>query len=176
MPKKLLCVLLALFCLYCSSCSKVSDLLDKAGAGDLKEKLDTAWSEVGKDAIDNLADSIWREYGFGRSLAWPDTGNGAFIPKLRGGVTEYSFWSDDGKCGCIYMSDVTKDEYDKYITNLKELGYGFSLTISVLDEVYVCDGLYIGLLREGKTLYICYGESVAELDDVYDAARSQNNK
>ena len=176
MPKKLLCVLLALFCLCCSSCSAVSNLLDKAGAGDLKEKLDTAWSEVGREAVGEMADNIWREYGFGKSLDWPDSGNGAYIPKFRDGVTEYSFSSDDGKCGCVRMSDVTKDKYDKYITDLQELGYGLSLTVSQLDEVYVCDGLYIGLLKSMETLYICYGESVAELDDVYDAASSQQEE
>ncbi len=162
--------LLILFCLCFASCSAVSDILDKAGAGDLKEKLNTAWSEVGKDALDGLADDIWREYGFGKSLGWPENGNGAHIPKLRGGTVEYAFASGDGGCGLVRLSGVTKDEYENYVNGLKELGFVLSLTISRLDEIYVCDGLYIGFLKEGRTLCICYGESAAELDDVYDAA------
>ena len=175
MPKKLLCVLLALLCLCCSSCSKIFDLLDKAGGGDLKEKLDTAWSEVGKDELDNFADDIWREYGFGKSLGWPDTGNGSSLPKLRDGDTEYSFASEDGKCGCIKTSGVTDEEYEAYISDLEEIGYTESLTNSTLDEVYVCKGLYAGFLRDGETLYICYAGTADEIDDVYTAARNQND-
>ena len=176
MQKKILCILLAFSCLCLVSCSVFSDLLDKAGAGDLKDKLDTAWSEVGKDVIKDIADSLWREYGFGKSLDWPETGNGAHVPKFKGGATEYSFISEEGDCGCIYLSDVSKDEYEKYITGLEEIGYKQSLVISLLDELYGCDGLYIGLLKDDNMLYICYGESVTELDDVYKAAIGQKEE
>lgn len=170
MPKKLLCFLLIIACFSLVSCSLVSNLLEKVGLGDVKDKLDTAWSEVGKEVLDNLTDSLWREYGFGKSLEWPKDGNGAHVPKLRSGATKYSFASEDGSCGCIYMSDISEENYKKYVTELTELGYKQSLSISQLKEVYVCDGLYIGLLKTDDTLYICYGKSVTELDDVYNAA------
>lgn len=171
MPKKL-CALLAFFCLFFGlcSCQAVSGLLDKAGAGDLKEKLDTAWSEVGKDALKNFADDIWREYGFGKSIGWPETGNGAHVPKFREGKIESAFISDGGRRGCLRIDGTDSAELEKYKTGLEDIGYQHTITASHFESIYTCDGLYIGFIKNEKTLYICYDESASGLDGIYETA------
>ena len=173
MRKKTIIILSVLLCFMLTSCSMVNDLLAEAGIDDLKDKFDTAWSEVGKDAMDDLVDDIWREYGLGRSLNWPETGNGSLIPKLRGGDYEDSFVSEDGSSGCIILNGVSLDEYETYEETLGSLGFRQSLTITGLDTIYSCDGLYCGLKPGEDLFYIVYGETVDELNGIYDTVISK---
>jgi len=160
-------VLLAFFCFTLTSCSAVSGALEKVGKGDLKEKLDTAWSEVGKEKIDNLIDDVWREYGFGKSLNWPEDGNGVFIPKFRDGKVDYCFVSSGGDCGIIKISGVKEEEYKKYLLSLVDLGYKQTLAKTEFNTVYVFDGLYLGFIleKDENVLFLGYGGSVSQLDD-----------
>lgn len=176
MRKKTIIILSVLLCFMLTSCSTVNDLLAEAGIDDLKDKFDAAWSEVGKDAMGNLVDDIWREYGLGRSLNWPENGNGALIPKLRGGDYEDSFVSDDGKSGCIILNGVSFDEYEAYEETLAGLGFRQSLTITELDAIYSCDGLYCGFMPEEELFYIVYGETVDELNEVYAAVMNDQEE
>ena len=173
MRKKTIIILSFLLCLMLSSCSTVNDLLEEAGIDDLKDKFDTAWSEVGKDAVGDLVDDIWREYGLGRSLNWPEDGNGALLPKLRESDYEDSFVSEDGREGCIILKNVSSDGYEEYVSTLEDLGFKPSITVTELDSVYSCDGLYCGLKPTEKLFYIVYGESVDGINSVFAAVTSK---
>ncbi len=169
MRKKTIIILSVLLCFMLTSCSVVNDLLAEAGIDDLKDKFDAAWSEVGKDAMGDLIDDIWRDYGLGRSLNWPETGNGALLPKLREGDYEDSVISEDGRTGCIILKSVSLGDCEEYVNELVSLGFRQSLTVTSLDAVYSCDGLYCGFRQTADLFYIVYGESVDELNEVFAA-------
>ena len=175
MRKKTIIILSVLLCLMLTSCSTVNELLEEAGIDDLKDKFDTAWSEVGEDAMGNLVDDIWREYGLGRSLNWPEDGNGGLLPKMRSGEYEDSFVSEDGKEGCIIMESVSLDDYGEYVENLKSIGFKQSITVTELDSVYSCDGLYCGFAITEDYFYIVYGESVNGINEVFSKV-TENRK
>lgn len=165
---------LLVMCFSLVSCSIVDSLLEEAGIDDLKEKLDTAWSEVGEEGVNNLIDDTWRDYGFGKSLQWPESGNGKHIPKLRTGDTVYSYANESGSSGCICMKNISDEDYDTYKLSLYDLGYRKSTPYEELTDVLLCDGLYIGFTREDDLFYICYGGTAADMISSFKQAKNEN--
>jgi len=159
----LLCLSLLLLC----SCSAVTGVLDSLGLEEVGEKVSEAWNEVGKEAMDEWGDSLWREYGFGSDLHWPEKGNGKNVPVFRDGEWISDYISADFVSGVLYFSDVTDDEKKSYIEYIESYGYDPILVFSSLSDVHVFDGLFIGFYRNGENLAICYSGSVAGLDEVF---------
>ena len=172
MAKKTLCLLLCALCaaLMCA-CSFVQSAMEEAGLDqDLREKIDTAWSEVAKDGINNVVDEIWREYGMGRSLEWPSSGSGSLLPKLRDGETLFSLQDEEGDHGSVCLTGVTEEKLNEYKSLLSERGFTETIAASSLSELYSCDGLLVGFAELKDELLLCYGNSVQELESAYEAA------
>ncbi|MBQ6183387.1 MAG: hypothetical protein IJK33_05805 [Clostridia bacterium] len=174
MVKKSLCfALAALLALLMCSCSFIDSAMEEAGLDpDLREKINTAWDEVAKDGIKTVIDDAWREYGLGRSLEWPDKGNGALLPKLRDGKTEFAYRSKDGSYGCICVSGVSKSKLAEYKENLMGLGFAETVAACSVSELYSCDGLIVGFTDLDGDLLICYGNSAEEIDAAHSAAKN----
>ena len=172
MAKKSLCfTALLLVCVLLCSCSFLQSAMEEAGLdADLREKIDTAWSEVAKDGIKDLIDDAWREYGLGRSIDWPTKGSAAALPKLRDGTVRFSLADDTGSYGSICVTGASEDNIEKYKQKLASLGYAAPEETCDLGELYVCDGLYVGFAVSGDDLFICYGRTAEETDTAYAAA------
>ena len=139
------------------------------------DKINTAWDEVAKEGIKTVIDDAWREYGLGRSLEWPGKGNGALIPKLRDGSTEFAYASKDGAYGCICVSGVSKSKLAEYKKNLAELGFVETVAACSVSELYSCDGLIVGFTEYEGDLLICYGNSAEEIEAAHSAAKNGEN-
>lgn len=169
--KSLLSVLLVLCLALMCSCRFIDSAMEEAGLDrDLRDKIGTAWDEIGKDGIKTVIDDAWREYGLGRSIEWPEKGNGALLPKLRDGKTVFAYRSDKGTYGCICMSGVSESKLAAYKENLKSLGFTETIAACMVSELYSCDGLMTGFTSIGEDLLICYGNSAEEIDMAYEAA------
>ncbi|MBO7401021.1 MAG: hypothetical protein J6U75_07435 [Clostridia bacterium] len=177
MVKKSLCLALAaLLVLLMCSCSFIDSAMEEAGLDpDLRDKINTAWDEVAKEGIKTVIDDAWREYGLGRSLEWPGKGNGALIPKLRDGSTEFAYRSKDGAYGCICVSGVSKSKLAEYKKNLAELGFVETVAACSVSELYSCDGLIVGFTEYEGDLLICYGNSAEEIEAAHAAAENGEN-
>ncbi len=174
MAKKSLCLAIAVLAaaLLCS-CSFIDSAMAEAGLdGDLRDKIDTAWDEVGKEGIKAVIDDAWREYGLGRSLDWPQKGNGALLPKLRDGKTEFAYSGGNGAYGCICVSGVSGGKLAEYKEKLASIGFAETVAECSVKELYTCDGLTVGFAQLDGDLLICYGNTPEEIDSAYAAACS----
>ncbi|MBO4501250.1 MAG: hypothetical protein J5760_03320 [Clostridia bacterium] len=172
MAKKSLCftALLLVAALLCS-CSFLQSAMEEAGLdADLREKIDTAWSEVAKDGIKDVLDDAWREYGLGRSIDWPTKGSAAALPKLRDGTVRFALADSSGEFGSICIAGASESNIEKYKQKLASLGYAETQEECSLSELYVCDGLLVGFAGHGGALFIIYGRTAEEIDAAYAAA------
>lgn len=169
--KMLIFIVAALAAALMCSCSFIQSAMDEAGLDqDLRDKIDTAWSEVAKDGIKTVADEVWREYGLGRSIEWPSKGNGALLPKLRDGKTEFALSDEGGTYGAVCISGVSESALAEYKAQLIKRGFTETLAACSVGELYSCDGLITGFAYPEDKLIICYGDSVEEIDNAYAAA------
>ncbi len=169
--KTLIFIVTALAASLLCSCSFVQSAMDEAGLDrDIRDKINTAWDEVAKDGIKTVADEVWREYGLGRSIEWPSKGNGALLPKLRDGKTEFALADEGGTYGAVCISDVSDSSLADYKALLAERGFVETLAACSVGDLYSCDGLMTGFAYPGNKLVICYGNSVEEIDNAYAAA------
>ena len=148
--------------------------MEEAGLDqDLRDKIDTAWSEVAKDGIKDVFDEVWREYGLGRSLEWPTSGSGSLLPKLRDGETLFSLQDEEGDRGSVCLTGVTEEKLNEYRELLSERGFTETIASSSLGELFSCDGLMVGFAKLKDELLLCYGNSVPELESAYEAASKE---
>ncbi len=144
-----LILLAALVIFTMTGCSVAKDILGEEKYNELTEKINTAWEQVGKDAIGDLTDDAWREFGFGKSFDWPSEGVGATLPKFRDANVKSCL--SDKESGHISLSAVSDADIEAYLQKLYGIGYEKAPKSAPFDTVVVFDGTYVGLVRLGSS-------------------------
>ncbi len=149
MHRFLLILLVATSIFTMTGCSVAKDILGEEKYNELTDKINAAWDRVGKDAIGDLTDDAWREFGFGKSLDWPGDGVGATLPKFRNAHVNSCI--SDKESGHISLSAVSDSDIDEYLQKLYGIGYEKAPQSAPFDTVVVFDGTYVGFVRLGKS-------------------------
>ncbi len=165
MRRVILILLIALIAISVTGCSVVEDILGEEKYEKLTGKLTAAWEQVGKDRLSSLTDDAWREFGFGRSLDWPDDPIASALPKLRDGKTEYSYSAGDG--GYIKLKSISDSELDEYLNKLQEMGYRKTVDTPPFNVLVTFDGTYVGFIRSGRSeCSIIYANSFSRIIEI----------
>lgn len=168
--RRVILILLAIVtAVTATGCSAVRDILGDEKYDKLSGKLTAAWEQVGKDALGELADDAWREFGFGRSLDWPDDSIASSLPKLRSGKIEYSYSAGDG--GYIKLKNISDSELDEYLACLGEIGYRKTVETPPFTVLVTFDGTYVGFIRgSGRTCSVIYADSFSRITEICSIA------
>jgi len=172
MRRVILILLIALTALSATGCSVVKEILGEEKYEELTGKLTAAWEQVGKDRLSSLTDDAWREFGFGRSLDWPDDPIASALPKLRDGKTEYSYSAGDG--GYIKLKNISDSELDEYLKKLGDMGYKKTVDTPPFNVLVTCDGTYVGFIRSGGSeCSIVYADSFSRITEITSMREDQ---
>lgn len=80
---------------------------------------------AGCAALEKPEESIWRVTAedYVPASEWPENDYTAQIPRPESGTMEYiNDWSSEGRFG-VWLKDISRDESNQYVEQLKEAGY-----------------------------------------------------
>ncbi len=159
----LLLVLLVVF--SAGGCSVIKDIMGEEKYEKLSGKLSAAWEKVGRDTLAELTDEAWREFGFGRSIDWPEDSIASSLPKFRDGKVEVSYSAENG--GYIKLKGVSDSELDEYIARLEELGYRKTVQTDPFNVLLTFDGTYVGFIKtDTSKCSMVYAGSFAGINEI----------
>lgn len=165
MRRILLLLLISVVVCSFGGCSVIKDIMGEEKYEKLSGKISAAWEQVGKDTLAELTDDAWREFGFGRSLDWPQDGIASSLPKLRDGKIELSYSSEHG--GYIKLKGISDSELDEYIGRLEEIGYRKTVKTEPFNALLTFDGAYVGFIKtENSRCSMLYADSFAGINEI----------
>lgn len=155
-------LLIILMVLSVSSCSKVADKIAEKGVEAVMENATGADVDISKDGTEIKVDG--GSIQAGDDLKWPKDAMGE-LPEPKGKIT-FVMVDEGKKGGTIALSDMEKEEAQKYIEKLKEMG--FKDGMSMQDE----EGYYFGGTKEnGETVNFSYNIDAKESSLIFGIAQ-----
>ena len=133
-------------------------VLNKVIGGDADIKLDGEKMTVkGKDG---------EEFSFG-GTEWPDSGAAALIPEFKQGTLVSSF-NTESSC-IIALEEVEKQDFERYLEKLKELGY----TNETVDFTMDSTQSYSASKDDSSRLTVTYDSESTGMSITFEVAQAE---
>ncbi len=179
-----LATLLTSFAVYGTGCNLgekiganiTEELLEESSGEDVEVEIDgdkvTYSSEEGEVSIDGDKITFEGEDGTvmtsGTDNEWPQGEAADYLPKLSGGVISYVM---NGPEACMLLvEEITEEEYDSYVKEIKDSGFTENLTESVAEGLK----LYSGSNKENAVATISFIPEENNLQITLDASMMEN--
>ncbi|MEG1743331.1 MAG: hypothetical protein RR246_04110 [Clostridia bacterium] len=158
-----------LVCAVLCGCSIVKTIVGEEKYTKIEKKLDKAWSEVGKDALRDLTDDTWRQFGFGKTIDWPKDNLAQALPILRDGKISACY--SDGTRGYIRAESINQSEFDTYLSKYLEKGFKKTVQTPPFSTLVTFNDTYVGFIYDGSSLLsIYYADSFPLISDLIEKA------